>query len=100
MLVDMPDSLSLEHLRGTGPQQGEELQPDEPSGQGTAAGAGGPDKEVVAQLVAMGFSEAGSCRAAVATDNAGEHQSREIACREERTRHGMLRGECAFWVRA
>jgi hypothetical protein len=36
----------------------------------------------------------------VATDNAGEHQSREIACREERTRHGMLRGECAFWVRA
>jgi ubiquitin carboxyl-terminal hydrolase 5/13 len=27
VLVDVPDTLSLEHLRGTGPQPEEELQP-------------------------------------------------------------------------
>ncbi len=28
VLVDVPDSLNLEHLRGNGPQPGEQLQPE------------------------------------------------------------------------
>ena len=28
VLVDVPDSINLEHLRGSGPQPGEELQPE------------------------------------------------------------------------
>ncbi len=28
VLVDVPDTLNLEHLRGTGPQLNEELQPE------------------------------------------------------------------------
>lgn len=28
VLVDVPDTLNLEHLRGNGPQPGEELQPE------------------------------------------------------------------------
>ena len=28
--IDVPDHINLEHLRATGPQQGEELQPDVP----------------------------------------------------------------------
>ena len=38
VLVDVPDALSLEHLRARGPQPGEQLQPE--VRRGTFAGSG------------------------------------------------------------
>ncbi|KAK9828336.1 hypothetical protein WJX74_009732 [Apatococcus lobatus] len=81
VLVDVPDQLDLEHLRGHGPQPGEELQPEDASS--NAAGTSGgsstpaapqqlqPDEGIVAQLISMGFAQNGAQRAAVATKNAG-----------------------------
>ena len=84
VLVDVPMEIDLAALRGRGPQPGEALQPEEeapPAGAAAAAApaaaapppAAGPDPELVAQLVAMGFSENGSKRAVLATaaGNAG-----------------------------
>ena len=76
VLVDVPDQLDLEHLRGRGPQPGEQLQPEDASCSAAAAPGGSsapvaaalqPDDSIVAQLVSMGFAENGSRRAAVAT---------------------------------
>jgi len=80
-LVRMPEQLSLEHLRGTGLQPGEQEQPPDPEGASGAAAAAAavvePDATIVSALVAMGFSENGSKRAAVATNNAGTEVSME-----------------------
>ena len=77
VLVDVPDKLDLERLRATGVQPGERLQPEDAPGDppghpmdttgAESAGAVEPSPEIVAQLTAMGFSENGSKRAAVAT---------------------------------
>ena len=86
VLVDVPVTIDLSALRGKGPQPGELLQPEEEEGKGvegagdaatatatTAAAAAPPpsssepDPELVASLVAMGFSENGSKRAVLAT---------------------------------
>lgn len=86
--VEAPVTLSLEHLRASGLQPGEaEMPPDPPAGNNTAAGTAPaalaapaqvtPDEALVAQLVAMGFSENGSRRAAVATGNASAEVSME-----------------------
>ncbi|KAG1658938.1 hypothetical protein FOA52_007130 [Chlamydomonas sp. UWO 241] len=85
VLVDMPDRLDLEGLRGRGPQDGEMLQPEEPGG--AAASGGGaaapapaaavPDESLVSQLTGMGFGEMGCRRAAVATQNASVEAAME-----------------------
>ncbi|KAL0051048.1 hypothetical protein WJX82_001112 [Trebouxia sp. C0006] len=91
VLVDVPEQVDLEWLRGSGPQPHEQLQPEEPA---TSSQAGGlsalaaaaaeqqqasvqPDPEIVSQLVGMGFSENGSKRAAVATQNVGTEGAME-----------------------
>jgi ubiquitin carboxyl-terminal hydrolase 5/13 len=74
--VVLPEELDLEHLRGTGLVEGEELLPETPdTGTGEPVAdatpeAVVPDANVVAQVVSMGFSENGAKRAAVATNNA------------------------------
>ncbi|CAL5228914.1 g12137 [Coccomyxa viridis] len=86
VLVDVPDHLSLEHLRGTGLQPGEKAQPEEPANSGAANAATQtevkppavePDAGIVSSLVGMGFTENGSKRAAVATQNAGTEAAME-----------------------
>lgn len=91
VLVDVPEQVDLEWLRGSGPQPDEQLQPEEPAsssqagGSNTQAAAAGeqaqasvqPDPEIVNQLVGMGFSENGSKRAAVATQNMGTEGAME-----------------------
>lgn len=83
VLVDVPDALDLEHLRGRGAQPGEALQPEAPQAAAAnpstnpSGGAGAPaapapapvepDADTVAALVGMGFSENGSKRATLAT---------------------------------
>ena len=80
VLVDVPEHLDVTHLRATGPQPHEQLQPDvaQPVDGGAAAdeiAADGhastskpqPDPDVVAALTGMGFSDNGSKRAALAT---------------------------------
>ena len=64
-------------------QPGEELQPEEEasSDAATAAAAVQADGGIVSQLVAMGFSENGSKRAAVATKNAGTVRRCTLVCR-------------------
>ena len=94
VLVSPPQHLSLEHLRA-GPHPAGELLlspgvdhttnaaapaagavPMQADGDGGADAAPvAPDATIVAQLVAMGFSENGSRRAAVATRNAGAEAS-------------------------
>ena len=73
--MDVPDELNLKQLRSSGVRPGEQLQPEtaqEAAGAATgpsassAASAVQPSQEIVDQLVAMGFSENGSKRAAVA----------------------------------
>lgn len=66
----MPEELHIEQLRSSGPQPGEQLQPEEAAaaaGGGAAAPAAAaapePDPAIVTQLVTMGFSENGSKRA-------------------------------------
>lgn len=68
VLVDVPESLSLEAFRqASEPQPGEELQPEEDKPTGVQ-----PDDGIVQQLMAMGFSENGSKRAAIATGNSSK----------------------------
>ena len=92
VLVPMPEETTLEHLRGKGLQPGETALPEEEpapaaatttgdaSGGGGGGGGGGgvePDANIVSQLMAMGFSENGSKRAAIATSNASAEASME-----------------------
>ena len=67
-LVKAPETIDLEFLRSSGPQPGEELQPE--AAPPPSAAAPVADEGIVAQLVSMGFSENGSRRAALATNNA------------------------------
>lgn len=85
--VNMPLNLDLEHLRSKGLQPGEVVMADNDNDNNTgssniinnnrensassAAGAGAvvPDAGIVKQLMDMGFSENGSKRAAIATNN-------------------------------
>lgn len=62
--VQMPDALDLESLRSKGLQEGEVEMKAKPEP------ALAPDPGLVAQLMAMGFSENGCKRACVATKNA------------------------------
>ncbi|KAK9805947.1 hypothetical protein WJX73_007684 [Symbiochloris irregularis] len=85
VLVDVPPTLDLEHLRGSGVRPEEALQPEDsatpaPSAADAAgpqpmvtdeAAAVQPSPELVSQLTAMGFSENGCKRAAIATQNGG-----------------------------
>ncbi|CAM9616195.1 unnamed protein product [Chrysoparadoxa australica] len=70
--VEMPEVLDLESLRAKGLQPGETPLPDAAADPAPAAAAqpAEPDEEIVAQLVAMGFSENGCKRAALAVSNA------------------------------
>mmetsp|Transcript_23484 Transcript_23484/g.30695 ORF Transcript_23484/g.30695 Transcript_23484/m.30695 type:complete len:861 (-) Transcript_23484:288-2870(-) len=73
VLVDVPETLSLEHLRSTGLQENETAMPEDATMEdaGPAAPeAVEPNPEIVAQLVSMGFSENGCKRACIATNNA------------------------------
>jgi len=67
-LVDVPDELDLEWLRGTGKRPGEEALP-ETSAAAAKAAAPEPDATVVAVVMSMGFSENAGKRAALATGN-------------------------------
>ncbi|CDF33158.1 unnamed protein product [Chondrus crispus] len=76
--VLMPEELDLSELKSTGLVDGEVLLPDVPeveSSQKSTALV--PDPEIVAQIIAMGFSENGAKRAALATKNAGAEASME-----------------------
>ena len=77
--VDVPETLDLEWLRAKGPQPDEQLLPEDAGERGDTAAAAAvrPDPQIVAQLVAMGFSENGCKRAAVATRNASAEASME-----------------------
>jgi ubiquitin carboxyl-terminal hydrolase 5/13 len=85
VLVDMPDCLDLENLRGHGPQPNEVLQPADPMPTAPVAPPNTvtefppvvPDEELVAQLVSMGFQENVCRRAAIATGNAGVEMAME-----------------------
>ena len=72
--VDVPSEIDLEHLRGSGLAAGEEELPEEEEGVGAGRGAASesvePSQEIVSQLMAMGFSENGCKRAAIAMQNA------------------------------
>ena len=80
VLVDVPKTISLEHLRATGLQPGEIELPEEEaniSPQSVAPARVEPDANIVSALMAMGFSENGSKRAALATNNASTELSME-----------------------
>ncbi|GAX82603.1 hypothetical protein CEUSTIGMA_g10029.t1 [Chlamydomonas eustigma] len=85
VLVDMPDRLDLESLRGRGPQPHEVLQPADanpsapttPLNPITEIPPVVPDEELVTQLVSMGFQETVCRRAAIATWNAGVEMAME-----------------------
>ena len=81
VLVDVPQSVSLEHLRATGLQPGEVELPANVDGNNAppapAPAAVQPDMTIVSALMGMGFSENGSKRAALATNNASTEVSME-----------------------
>ncbi|KAK3270733.1 ubiquitin-specific protease ubp14 [Cymbomonas tetramitiformis] len=84
VLVDVPDTLNIENLRGNGLQADEVALPEAESAPATtgsyaqaAAAAPAPDEAIVAQLVGMGFSENGSKRAAIACGNSSAEASME-----------------------
>lgn len=64
VLVPMPNEVDLTNLRATGPAAGEVQLPE-----GDAPAGPQADPTIVAQLMDMGFSENGSKRAALATNN-------------------------------
>jgi ubiquitin carboxyl-terminal hydrolase 5/13 len=75
--VFVPEELNLEFLRGNGIAVGEEPLPEDQhvvenvtKSVTTGVAAVVPDEAIVAQVVAMGFSENGAKRAAIATENA------------------------------
>mmetsp|Transcript_19417 Transcript_19417/g.45550 ORF Transcript_19417/g.45550 Transcript_19417/m.45550 type:complete len:847 (-) Transcript_19417:118-2658(-) len=71
--VPMPDSLSLEALRGKGVQPGEVELPEEAAGQTPAAPpaatAPQPDDMIVAQLISFGIGENAAKRSSLAVQN-------------------------------
>lgn len=77
--VPMPMELDLSHLRGTGLQNGEMQMDESHSSEADEAASGGvaPNAEIVRQLMDMGFSENGSKRAAMATNNESAQASME-----------------------
>ncbi|KAI0562705.1 Ubiquitinyl hydrolase [Gracilaria domingensis] len=76
--VPMPDDLDLSHLRGTGLADGETLMPEDPSEEtAERTQVTIPDPGIVSQLMSMGFSENGSKRAAIATNNESAEASME-----------------------
>ena len=81
VLVDVPQNISLENLRATGLQPGEVELPahenDENSTPSPAPAVIEPDMTIVSALMGMGFSENGSKRAALATNNASTEVSME-----------------------
>jgi len=76
--IDVPEVLDLTPYRGQGPQEQEHMMPEEDTAAPAAAAAAAAStavefqvsEELVGQLVSMGFSENGSRRAAIATNNA------------------------------
>ena len=93
-LVPMPETIDLEALRGAGLRPGETALPEDAGADADGGGGGAsggvepaaaytdraplePDPGIVAQLVAMGFSENGSRRAAGAVRNAGAESAAE-----------------------
>lgn len=67
--LDMPQKLDLNHLRSTGPQEGEKLVPPEAEGSGDSAAAPAApqiDEGALCQLMDMGFSMNGCKRALTA----------------------------------
>eukprot|EP00798_Chlamydomonas_sp_ICE-L_P030886 gene30886-35934_t len=82
-LVEVPDQINIENLRGSGPQPGEVLQPEDAPGSAPGGAGGGaappmePDPLLVSQLVSMGFDENGCKRATLATNNSGAEAAME-----------------------
>ena len=85
VLVDVPESLDLAELRGSGPAAGEDIldEAEIAAAAGVAGGAGSreatvvPNASIVEQLMGMGFSENASKRAALATGNSSAEASME-----------------------
>ena len=88
VILPMPEELDLEYLRSTGPAENEQLLPeagdDDDRGDGDNMQVDGaapaqpqPDPGIVSKLMEMGFSENGSKRAALATNNAGAEAGME-----------------------
>jgi ubiquitin carboxyl-terminal hydrolase 5/13 len=81
VLVDVPMTISLEHLRAQGLQPGEVQLPEDQDGAAVESSSTKarvePDMAIVSALMAMGFSENGSKRAALATNNASTEVSME-----------------------
>eukprot|EP00177_Eucheuma_denticulatum_P007462 GFKZ01013584.1.p1 GENE.GFKZ01013584.1~~GFKZ01013584.1.p1 ORF type:complete len:858 (+),score=140.23 GFKZ01013584.1:137-2710(+) len=78
--VLMPTELDLSDLRGTGRQPDEELLPDDPPESAASEDPTPevvPNPKIVGELMAMGFSENGSKRAALATGNSSVDDSME-----------------------
>lgn len=84
VIIPVPLSLDISHLRSTGPAEDEELLPensddameiDIPAEPKPAQPQ--PNPAIVSQLMEMGFSENGSKRAAVATNNVGAAEGME-----------------------
>ncbi|CAM9831562.1 unnamed protein product [Heterosigma akashiwo] len=73
--VDMPETLSIDHLRSMGLQPSETPMPEDDEGGDApmpdAAAAVEPDPDTVAMIMAMGFSEEQAKAACVKTNNAG-----------------------------
>lgn len=67
--IDVPEEISLQELKGTGPQNGEKLVPEEVEGENEAASAPAApsiDEGALAQLMDMGFTMNGCKRALAA----------------------------------
>lgn len=83
VLVEVPETLSLEAFRSAGPQPDDKLQPEVeealPTGHASVSSSAAPqpNPEIVSQLMSMGFSENGSKRAALATGNSSAEASME-----------------------
>uniref|UniRef100_A0A7S1TC20 Ubiquitin carboxyl-terminal hydrolase n=1 Tax=Compsopogon caeruleus TaxID=31354 RepID=A0A7S1TC20_9RHOD len=79
VLIEVPENIDLTFLRGAGLAPGEEQMPEDEGEQKSencpARSQREPDAGIVAQLVAMGFSENGSKRAVLATGNADAETS-------------------------
>jgi ubiquitin carboxyl-terminal hydrolase 5/13 len=67
--IDVPEEINLQKLKGTGPQEGEKLVPEETKGDGEATSAPAApsiDEGALAQLMDMGFTMNGCKRALTA----------------------------------
>lgn len=77
--VAMPEELDLEHLRGTGLVEGEELLPEDLSTSiaPEAPTAVVPNPAIIEAITGMGYSENGAKRAAMATGNSNPDAAAE-----------------------